>query len=108
MQDGARPHVGFSFKHLLNQQFGVRITSRHFPFPWLPRFPDLASKDFWLWIFVKSKVYQFHPQTRPDFKGAIKTAIEEIPIAMIRTAVLSTNCRLQIVTVSEGKHEKNL
>ena len=54
------------------------------------------------------QVYQFHPQTVSDLKDAIRTAIQEIPIAMVRAAVLSTICRMQSVIVCEGGHVENL
>ena len=63
--------------------------------------------DFWLWRYVKFKVYQFHPQTAYDLKDAIRTAIQEIPIAMVRAAVLSTICRMESVIVCEGGHVEN-
>ena len=66
MKDGVAPHVGSSVKRLLSQQFGDRVISCHFSFPCPPRPPkslDLTEMDFWLWGHVKSKVYQFHPQT---------------------------------------------
>ena len=33
MQDGAPPHIVKSVRSVLEQHFGNRITSRHFPFP---------------------------------------------------------------------------
>ena len=108
MQDGAPPHVGSSVKYLLSQQFDDRIISRHFPFPWPARSPDLTPIDFWLWGFMKSKVYQFHPQTVSDLKDSIRTAIREISVAMKRDVVLFTICRMQSVIVCEGGHEENL
>ena len=53
-------------------------------------------------------MYQFHPQTISDLKDAIRTAIEEIPIAMVRSAVLSNIFRMQSVIVYEGGHVENL
>ena len=63
---------------------------RHFPFPLPQRSTDLTSMVFWLREYVKFKVLQFHPQSVSDFKDAIRIAIQEISIAMIRAAVLST------------------
>ena len=57
---------------------------------------------------MKSKVYEFHPQTLSNFKDAIRNAIQDIPIAMVRAAVLSTICRIQSVIVCEGGHVENL
>ena len=61
-----------------------------------------------MWGYIKSKVYQFHPQTVFDLKDAIRNAIQEIPIVMVRAVVLSTICRIQSVIVCEGSHAENL
>ena len=45
--------------------------------------------------YVKSKMYQFHPQTVSDLKDAVRNAIQEIPITIVRAAVLSTICLMQ-------------
>ena len=55
--------------------------------------------------YVKSKMF---PQTVSDLKDVIKTAIQEIPIAMVRAAVLSTICRMQSLIVYEGGPVENL
>ena len=62
---------------------------------------------FWLRGYVKSKVYQFHLQTVSDFKDAIRIAIQEISIAMVRAAVLSNIHWMQEV-ICEGGHVENL
>ena len=100
MQNGSSLHVESSAKLLLCQQFGVRIISRHFQFPWPPRSSDLTPMDFWLWGYVKSKVHQFDPQTESDLKDAIKI--------MVRAAEISTICLMQSVIVCEGGHVENL
>ena len=64
--------------------------------------------DFWLRGYVKSKVYQFHPQSASDLKDGIRTAIRKIPIAMVLAAVVSTICRMQSVIMLEGRHVENL
>ena len=105
MQDGAPPHTG-SVKHLLSQKFGDRAISRHFPFPsWSP---DHTPMDFRFWGYVKSKVYQFHSQTVSDLRDVIRTAFQEIPIAMVHAAMLSTICHMQRVIVYEGGRVENL
>ena len=102
MQHGVLPHILLPIKHLLNQQFGDRIMSRHFLLPWPPRSLDLTTTDFWLWGYVKSKVHKFYPQIVSHLKDTIRTAIQEIPIAIIRVEVLSTICRMKSVIVCEG------
>ena len=56
---------------------------------------------------MKSKVYQFHPQTVFDLKDSIKTAIQEVPIAMVSAAMLSTICSMQSVIVCAAGHVEN-
>ena len=107
MQDGAPPHVLSSVNYLLNQPFGNRVISRHFPFPLPPRSSDLAPTDLWFWGYVKSKVYNFHCELS-DLKDAIKTVIQEIPVPIVHAAVLSSICRMQNVIVCEGGCVENL
>ena len=108
MQDGAPLRVGSSVKSLLSQQFGAVVTSHHLPFPWPPKSPDLTPMDFWLWGYMKSKVYEFYPQSVSHLKDAVRAAIQEIPIAMVRAAVLFTICRMLSVIVCTGGHIENL
>ena len=98
----------FSTSRIFNQTFGDRVilVISHFCGHQVP--PDLTTMEFWLWGYVKFKVYQFHPQTVSYLMDAIRTAIQEIPIAMIRAAVLSTICHMQSVIVCEGDHVENL
>ena len=58
MQDGAPPHIGKSVQQLLRQHFTEeRDISRCFHVAWPPRSPDLTPCDFFLWGYLKSKVY---------------------------------------------------
>ena len=57
---------------------------------------------------MKSKVHQFHPQTVSDLKDAIRSMIQEIPIAMEHAAMLSAICRIQSVIAYEGSYVENL
>ena len=63
--------------------------------------------SFWLWEYVKRKVYQFHTHILSDLKDAMTITIQENPIAMVRVTVLSTICRMQSITVCERGHVKH-
>ena len=52
-------------------------------------------------------MYHFHLQSVSDLKDDMRTTIQEIPIAMVRAAVLSTICRMESVIVCEGGHVEN-
>ena len=84
------------------------LQSRVIPFSWPPSSPDFTPTDFWLWGYVNSNVYQFHPQTVSDLKDIIRTVIQEIHIVIVRAAVLSTICHMQSVIVCEGRHVEKM
>ncbi|GFU26395.1 DUF4817 domain-containing protein [Trichonephila clavipes] len=73
MQDGATSHTANPVKEFLIQTFGEdRIVSRRCRYPWPPRSPDLAPADFWLWGYLKSRVYLSGPSSLSELKDAIR------------------------------------
>ncbi|CAH2002116.1 unnamed protein product [Acanthoscelides obtectus] len=45
---------------------------------WPPRSPDLTPPHFFLWGYLKSKVYSSKPQTTEELKAKIRSAIAAI------------------------------
>ncbi|KAJ4427421.1 hypothetical protein ANN_25043 [Periplaneta americana] len=45
---------------------------------WPPRSPDLTTPDFFLWGYLKDKVYATRPQTLDDLKHNITQEIQDI------------------------------
>ncbi|GFW82586.1 DUF4817 domain-containing protein [Trichonephila clavipes] len=73
MQDGATSHTANPVKAFLIQTFGEdRIVSRRCRYPWPPRSPDLTPADFWLWGYLKSRVYLSGPSSLSELKDAIR------------------------------------
>jgi len=56
-QDGATCHIAKQTMKLLSQIFGNRIISRGSAFGLLPRSPDLTAPDFFLWGYLKDRIY---------------------------------------------------
>jgi len=56
-QDGAPPHWGSDVRQFLDATFPNRWTGRDGPTPWPPRSPDITPLDFFLWGYVKDKVF---------------------------------------------------
>lgn len=105
MQDGAPPHVAVRVQQLLRQKFTTeRVISRCFPTPWPPRSPDLTPCDFWLWGYLKSKVYQGVVQDLATLKDNISRTVREIPADMLLSAVVHTVHRMQYVVHNNGSH----
>jgi len=56
-QDGAPPHWGSHVRRFLDATFPNRWIGRDGPTPWPPRSPDITPFDFFLWRYVKDKVF---------------------------------------------------
>ena len=46
--------------------FGDQLISRRTYFTWPPYSLDLNSCDYFLWGYLKERIYQNNPQTLPD------------------------------------------
>ena len=57
-QDGAPPPWGLIVRDFLNKTFPNRWIGRNGPTPWTPRSPDITPLDFFLWCYVKDRVYR--------------------------------------------------
>ena len=77
-QDGATPHSSNESLAWLQQRFPDRLISRRCDPQRLPHSPDLNPPDFYLWGYLKDRVYGNNPQTIPDLKAAITEAIRAI------------------------------
>ncbi|GFV76158.1 RNase H domain-containing protein [Trichonephila clavipes] len=84
MQDGATSHTANPVKAFLIQTFGKdRIVSRRCRYPWPPRSPDLTPVDFWLWGYLKSRVYLSGPLSLLELKDAIRREVSSIQPDML-------------------------
>lgn len=74
-QDGATAHTARQTMDLLREIFGERLISKNSDFPWPPRSPDLTAPDFFLWGYLKDKVYLNKPETIRQLKQNIRDEI---------------------------------
>ena len=77
-QDGATYHTSGETIGLLHEKFPDRMISRNGGYNWPPRSNDLTPLDFFLWGFVKDKVYVDDPQSIQELKEKIRAVIDEI------------------------------
>ena len=108
MQDGAPPHIYRPVKQLLTNFFGPRIISRHFPDQWPPRSPDMNPLDYWLWGYLKSKVFLQAPRTTEELKEAIRKEISKINANQLTNAVQHFKDRVSAVVENKGGHFEHL
>jgi hypothetical protein len=57
-QDGATAHSAGIAVRVLNEMFPARVISQRGNIEWPARSPDLNACDFFLWGYLKSKVYE--------------------------------------------------
>jgi hypothetical protein len=104
MQDGAPPHWSKEVRAWLDQNFYLRWIGRESAmYPWPPRSPDLTPCDFFLWGYVKSKVYTTQPKSLDDLQRKIQKVFDELPQEMIDRAIDNYAVRLQKCIQVEGK-----
>ncbi|GBO00069.1 hypothetical protein AVEN_246996-1 [Araneus ventricosus] len=93
-QDGATEHTSKLSMELLTQMFPSRLICIRGDIPWLARLPYLAACDFFLWGYLKAKVYTHKPKTLEELKDAIRLEIAAIPPAMVEKVMLNFRERL--------------
>ena len=75
-QNGATCHSSGETVDLLRKKFPGRVISRNGDYNWPPRSCDSTSLDFFLWSYVKDKVYADAPQSIQELKEKICAVID--------------------------------
>lgn len=103
-QDGATRHTANVSMELLRLAFPGRLISRNGAIPWPARSPDLTAPDFFLWGYLKCKVFQENPpRTKEDLKERIRQEINNIPLQMLRNVMGHFHLRLQQCVQNQGR-----
>ena len=71
-QDGAPPHITWEIRPLLRPHFDGRFTSLCDTVKWPPYSPHLTSPDFFLWGYLRDRIYG---NTRPRTLDQLKENI---------------------------------
>ncbi|GFV89014.1 uncharacterized protein TNCV_4912141 [Trichonephila clavipes] len=102
MQDGATSHTANPVKAFLIQTFGEdRIVSKRCRYPWPP---DLTPTDFWLWGYLKSRVYLSGPSSLSELKDAIRREVSSIDPDVLHSTVAGFVTRLECLLPCGGGH----
>jgi hypothetical protein len=89
-QDGAPPHFHLEVHRHLNttlpQRWNGRTSNEDSALiPWPPRSPALTPCDFFLWGYVKDKVYMPPlPEDLPELRQRIVAAVDTIDVDMLQ------------------------
>ena len=69
-----------------------------------PRSPDLSACDFFLWGYLKSKVYVRKPRTVDNLKVSIREEIATVPQEMLVNVMQNFEERFRTRVRQEGRH----
>jgi len=103
-QDGATAHTTRDSMTLLRTMFDRRVISKNGDFDWPPRSPDLTPPDFFLWGYLKSKVYIDKPQTIPQLKANIHREISLITTETLENVMQNARKRALFCIKHKGGH----
>ena len=104
MQDRARVRTTRNNLRILRILFGQRVTSLGRSASRPPRSPDLTPLDFFVWPYVKDRVYAAAPQTLDDMCDQIREVFRTISPEMLPNVRRSFNARLEMVVDNAGGH----
>lgn len=84
--DGAPAHSSRDVYLELTRMFQDRWIGPNGPWPWPPRSPDLTPLDFYLWGYIKNKVYSTPVHSREELLQRVRTAFAELDGTQVRNA----------------------
>lgn len=104
-QDNAPAHTAKSTLKHLEMFFGERVISRGL---WPARSPDLSPSDYFLWGYLKERVYQNCPRTVQDLRMNILSSVQNISSELLHNAVNSLIQRANLCIQVGGQHFQHL
>jgi hypothetical protein len=102
-QDGAPPHWSLDVCDFLDGTFPQRWIGRDGPTRWPPRSPDITPLDFFLWGYVKDRVYATPIRDVAGLRRKIADVIRTITSDMLKTWA-EIEYRLDILRATNGAH----
>ncbi|CAH1099404.1 unnamed protein product [Psylliodes chrysocephalus] len=103
-QDGATCHRARLTMDLLRTTFPNRLISKYDNFDWPAHSPDLTAPDFFLWGYLKGKVYADKPATLQQLKVNIPREIAAIQPETFQKAMENAEKRADLCEASGGGH----
>ena len=109
MQDGARVHIPNRIIDYLREQFGIKTIGEKLAQHWPARSPDLTPCDFFLWGWLKDKVYESLPiPNLAALEVVIRDNMRNIPITHCQNSCLSVAKRMDVLKSRGGGHIEHL
>jgi hypothetical protein len=103
-QDGATAYTSHRSLSLLREMSPGHVISLRGDIGWPPRSPDLTPCNFFLWGYLKAKVYEQRPLTLEALKEAIRQEVSAITPEMILKVMDNYRERLHQCINIQGCH----
>ena len=107
-QDSATANTAKASLDTLKAKFSDRLISQKTAFPWPARSPDLSPLDFFLWGFLKGRIYRVQPQTLTELKDSISEVLGTITPELCQQVIANMRRRLQLCDQLGGRHFEHL
>lgn len=106
--DGCPAHYSQTARDILDVDFQGRWIGRGGPVHWPARSPDLTPLDFFLWGYLKDKVYRNVPTTRENMRERILDGCHSIPVELLLRTHDSFRRRIEKCVEMEGHQFEHL
>lgn len=104
-QDGCPAHNTRQVMEFLREHFGNRIICNNGPVAWPARSPDLTPLDFFLWGYVKNKVYEFEsPENRVVLENRLREILGSITRTTLQKVTATVLSRCEKCIGNNGQH----
>ena len=103
-QDEATCHTYNASLQLLHEMFSENIISQRCPLIWPPRSPGLSPSDFFLWGYLKERVFTNNLQTLEDLKQNIRQEIDTISQKVLSSIMHAVVKRAQLEIDAGCRH----
>jgi hypothetical protein len=89
---------------LQDEMFPARVMSQRGNIEWSARLPDLGACDFFLWGYLKRKVYKKKPRTTVDLKQNIGDKVAAVSPTMLQRVMQNFQKCLWEGVDNKGRH----
>jgi hypothetical protein len=107
-QDGAPAHYDLDVRAWLHQKFPGKWIGRRGPIEWAARSPDLTPLDFFLWGYLKQKVYATPTRDLNHLRCKIAEHIQLIEPETLKSVFSNIEKRLVLIKQNGGAHIEQL
>lgn len=106
--DGAPAHNALVVIDFLNEKFHNQWIGNRGPVHWPARSPDLTPLDFFLWGFIKNRVYQSQNNTIEELRDNVADAFQNISPVHLQNTLSAIEKRCQRCLEMEGQQFEHL